>query len=104
MKKPEQFPFYINYMDIDLYLFWLMDNYGTDAAFVPLLDAEFGSRIHKPDKNADELLLEIRQFLCDKGFENEVLSCDKAFSENEERKERGKVNPYIPMSKRTESE
>lgn len=101
MIKLKHFPFYINYMDVELYVFWLMDTYGEDAEFVSLLDDNnFDSRMTNPDVNADVLLLEIRQFLTDNGFEKEVEACDKAFLD--ERKNRGKTNPYVPMHKRWE--
>lgn len=103
-KKIEHFPFYINYMDIDLYCFWLIDTYGEDAPFIKVIDENnFMDQCDNPQKykkNADVLLLEIRQCLVDSGFEKEVAACDKAFVE--ERKNRGKENPYIPMHKRWE--
>ena len=101
-KEVKQFPFYINYMDVDSYLFWLMDEYGEDAAWIDLIDQHHDddSKWDNQDYNADDLLLIIRQFLVDNGFEEEVDECDRAFAE--ERKGRGKKNPYIPMHKRWE--
>ncbi len=104
MSKLEHFPFYINYMDVDLYCFWLIDTFGDDSAFIQLLDDNnFSDKCDNPEKykiNADELLLEIRQCLVDSGFEKEVTACDKAFAEK--RAGRGSKNPYIPMHKRWE--
>ena len=103
IKKVEQFPFYITYMDIDEYCFWLMNTYGENAAFVDVIDRNgFMDQCDNPQiykKNADVLLLEMRQCLIDNGFEAEVNACDKAFSD-ESRIKRGKVNPYIPLNKR----
>lgn len=105
-KKIEGFPFYINYLDVDEYCFWLLDAYGEDSEIVKIIDAnDFMDKSDNPQKyriNADELLLEIRQFLIDNGFEKEIAVCDKAFAE--ERKNRGKKNPYIPMHKRWETD
>lgn len=100
--KVKQFPFFINYMDIDSYCFLLVDTYGEDSDFVDVIDAsgllEQCDNPQKYKKNADELLLEIRQCLVDHGFHAEVEACDKAFAS--EREKRGKKNPYIPMNKR----
>ena len=101
-KKLEHFPFYINYMDIDLYCFWLMDTYGENADFVKLIDRHYDgdTKWDNQDYNADDVLLLIRQCLVDNGFEEEVAACDKAFAT--ERADREMVNPYIPMHKRWE--
>ena len=99
-KKVEQFPFYINYLDVDDYCFWLMDAYGEDAEFINLIDQHYDGDV-KWDKqayDANVLLLLLRQCLVDNGFEAEVSACDRVFAE--ERKNRGKKNPYIPMHKR----
>ena len=105
-KNVAQFPFYINYMDVDLYCFWLMDYCGEDSALAQLIDGKnFMDQCDNPQKykkNADELLLEIRQCLVDSGFEKEVEACDKTFME--ERRERGVKSPYIPMHKRWEQD
>ena len=103
-KSVKPFDFYVNYMDVDLYCFWLIDTYGEDAGFIKIIDDS--GLIEQSDnpqifkKNADLILLEIRQLLVDNGFEEEIAACDKAFSE--ERKGRGSKNPYIPPSKRDE--
>lgn len=103
-KKVEQFPFYINYMDVDLYCFWLIDMYGKDSKWISLIDQHYDgdTKWDQKEYNADDLLLLIRQFLVDNGYEQEVDACDNAFAEK--RKERGKENPYIPMYKRWEKE
>lgn len=99
-KKISQFPFYINYMDVDSYCFWFLDTYGEDSEIVKVIDTKFIRELSNPTKNADVLLLEIRQCLVDNGFEAEVAACDEAFAQ--ERKNRGAKNPYIPMHKRWE--
>ncbi len=104
-KKVSQFPFYINYADVDDYCFWIIDVYGytEGSRFVKLIDKQFIDKMTNPEKyriNADELLLEIRQCLMDSGFEKEVTACDKAFAEK--RADRGSKNLYIPMHKRWE--
>lgn len=103
-KKLKQFSFYINYADIDLYCFWLIDTFGEDAKFIQLIDDNnFMEQCDNPKKykkNADELLLEIRQCLVDNGFEKEIAACDEAFAK--ERANRGRENPYIAMHKRLE--
>lgn len=106
-KKIEQFPFYITYMDVDTYCFWLVDTYGEDADFIDVIDENnFMGQCDNPKKyrkNADELLLEIRQCLVDNGFEQEVTACDNAFIEKNGKK-RGKKNPYISLSERWKNE
>ncbi len=95
-----QFPFYINFGDVDDYCFWLLEQYGENAECVNLIDERYEQELTNPTKNADDLLLEIRQCLVDNGFAREIEACDKSFSE--ERKKREKKNPYIPMHKRWE--
>ncbi len=106
-KKLEHFPFYVNYADVDLYCFWLIDNYGEDAGFIKIIDDnEFIEQNNNPQKykkNADTILLELRQCLVDNGFEKEVEACDKAFAD-ESRLKRGMKNPYVPMHKRWEKD
>ena len=106
MIKVKPFPFFINYMDIDQYLFWMVDKYGENAEWISKFDqTDFQQRIDNPVKykiNADELLLSIRQFLVDSGYEKEVKACDKEFSDK--RKNRGKENPYVPISERWKNE
>ena len=102
-KKVSQFPFYINYADVDDYCFWLLDTYGENAKCIAFIDDNFEDKCVNPEKykiNADELLLEIRQCLMDSGFEKEGTARDKAFAEK--RADRGGKNPYIPMRKRWE--
>lgn len=104
-KKVEQFPFYINYADVDLYCFRMMDAYGyneEDSKFIKLVDSHWdgNSKWDNKNCNADELLLLLRQCLVDSGFEKEVEEMDKTFAG--ERKGRGAKNPYIPMHKRWE--
>lgn len=101
-KKVEQFPFYINYADVDLYCFWLIDEFGEDAGFIELIDQHYDGDTKWDNKNynADDLLLLLRQCLVDNGYGKEVDAGDKAFTG--ERKDRGKKNPYIPMHKRWE--
>ena len=102
-KKVSQFQFYITYADVDDYCFWLLDTYGENAKCIAFIDDNFEDQCVNPEKyrkNADELLLEIRQCLADSGFEEEVAACDQAFAA--ERTDRGIVNPYIPMHKRWE--
>ncbi len=99
MNKIKNFPFYINYYDVDQYCFLLIDLFGENAECVKLIDDNYTHRIDNPKCNADVLLLEIRQFLADNGFKTEVEACDKQFS-NEERMKRGMKNPYIAMHER----
>ncbi len=102
-KNVRHFPFYITYRDISEYCFWLVDNYGDQAAFVDVIDKhKFMEQCDNPQiykKNADALLLELRQCLIDNGFEREVNACDKAFA-NERREKRGASNPYVPLTER----
>lgn len=103
-KKVEQFPFFIVYADIDTYCFWLIDEYGEGSAFIDVMDI-FTDQIdnpHKYKKNADELLLEIRQSLVDHGFEAEVSAGDKAFSERY--KHRGKTWTHLSLEERWSKE
>lgn len=105
-KKVEKFPFYITYMDIDTYCHLLADNYAGNVALVDVIDSnKFMEQCDNPQKykkNADELLLEIRQCLVDNGFETEVSTCDKVFTD--ENRKRGKVNPYVPLNDRWKNE
>lgn len=103
-KKVEQFPFYILYADITDYYFWLIDEYGEEAAFIDVIDS-FVDQVdnpHKYKKNADELLLELRQCLVDHGFEAEVSAGDKAFSERY--KHRGKTWTRVSLEERWSKE
>lgn len=106
-KNVEQFPFYITYMDINTYCFWLVDTYGEDATFIDLIDEnKFMEQCDNPQKyrkNADVLLLEIRQCLVDNGYAAEVNACDKVFAETTG-KGRGKKSPYIPLAERWKNE
>lgn len=105
-KKVERFPFYVTYMDVNTYCFWLVDTYGENAAFIDVIDKNgFMAQCDDPQKyrkNADALLLEIRQCLVDNGFGTEVNACDKAFAEK--MKSRGKKNPYVPLEERWEKD
>lgn len=105
-KNLKHFPFYITYADVDLYCFWLIDTFGEEAKFIQLIDDNnFMEQCDNPKrykKNADVLLLEIRQCLVNNGFEKEVAAGDEAFCKRNE--SRGKTNPYVPMHKRLEQD
>ncbi len=100
-KRIEQFPFYIHYGDIDTYCFWLADTYKLreDSALIKaiddsgLLEQSDNPQIYR--KNADTILMELRQYLINHGFEKEVIACDKAFAE--ERNDRGMENRYSAL-------
>lgn len=101
-KKIYPFPFFVTYADIDTYCFWLVDAYGEHSRIVDVIDKNnFTDKCDNPQKykkNADEILLELRQTLLDAGFEKEVNACDLAFTEKFQ--SRAKSMRYIPMSKR----
>lgn len=106
-KMIKQFPFYITYVDVAEYCFWMVDTYGEDSQLVKLIDSgKFMEQCDNPQKykkNADEILMGIRQCLFDNGFEPEIRACDKAFA-TERRMKRGNDNPYIPVGERWEKE
>lgn len=106
-KMTKQFPFYITYADVTEYCFWMVDTYGEDSQLVKLIDSgKFMEQCDNPQKymkNADEILMGIRQCLFGNGFEPEIRACDKAFA-TERRMKRGNDNPYIPVGERWEKE
>lgn len=105
-KKVEEFPFYITYEDVSAYCSLLADKYAKNVALVDVIDSnKFVEQCDNPQKykkNADELLLAIRQCLVDNGFETEVSTCDKVFADGN--RNRSKVNPYVPLNERWKNE
>ena len=101
-KKVEEFPFYITYADVSAYCSLLADKYAKNVALVDVIDSnKFVEQCDNPQKykkNADGLLLAIRQCLVDNGFETEVSTCDKVFADGN--RNRSKVNPYVPLNER----
>ena len=102
MYEVKPFPFYIMYFDVRRYISSLKKAYGEDSACVQAFNkTDFMDRLGCPVKyavDADELLLDIRKFLVESGFEKEVEAQDKVFAE--ERSDRGKEHAYIPMHER----
>jgi len=102
MYEVKQFRFYLTYFDVRRYIFGIEEKYGENSACVRAFNkTDFMARLDNPVKyavDADALLLDIRSFWAKSGFEKEVEEYDKVFAE--ERKERGKELPHIPMHER----
>lgn len=93
----KQFKFYIIGIDIDKYADILIEQNGEQSCVVQLLDANYYELEKKHEIFADKLL-EMRNFLADHGYEEQVKKCDEEFVNRIGN--RGAKCPHISMLER----
>lgn len=93
----KQFDFYIIGMDVWDYTDILIEQNGEESEIIQLLDVNY-DRLEKSHSAYADVLLEIRNFLQDHGFERQIKQCDEAFVKKIGN--RGNVCPHVPMFER----